>query len=539
MKKKFLGVIFVFIFPGYKMLALPVSNPGDSLSQINWIQLDPVDDSTAGISLIKAYQLLQGRPSMPVIVGVIDTGVDTTQEDLQGHIWTNKGEIPGNGIDDDGNGYADDIHGWNFQGGPDGDVVDDTYELTREYARLSKKYEDVPDGKSKEYKYWLKIKSDYEEADSEAVSEYNNYKDLVHDIPRYFSLVKNYLDVDTLRLEDLAGVKSEDSVVNEALSIVKRLVSYFGSNTSVNSIVGSITKNMDYFKYQAETGYNTNFDPRKIVGDNYNDPYQRYYGNNHCGYIPEGTHGTHVSGIIGAGRDNELGINGIADNVKVLAVRAVPNGDERDKDVANAIYYAVNNGARVINMSFGKDYSPDREAVEKAVKYAEKKGVLLIHAAGNDGKNIDSASNFPTKKYIKGKKEAWNIIEVGASSKNLDESLTAYFSNYGKERVDLFAPGVKVWSTMPDQKFKASSGTSMAAPVVTGVVALLMEYFPELSSREIRDIIVNSTWDYKGDVYRPGSKDKVKLNDLCSSGGVVNAYNAVKMALNAARIQNR
>jgi subtilisin family serine protease len=246
-----------------------------------------------------------------------------------------------------------------------------------------------------------------------------------------------------------------------------------------------------------------------------------------------------VAGIIGADRDNGLGVNGIADNVKILSVRAVPNGDERDKDVANAIYYAVNNGARVINMSFGKDYSPDREVVEKAIRYAGKKGVLLIHAAGNDGKNIDSLSNFPTKKYIKGKKEAWNMIEVGASSKNIDESLTAYFSNYGKGRVDLFAPGVKVWSTMPDQSFKALSGTSMAAPVVTGVAALLMEYFPQLSAREIRDIIVNSTWDYDGDVYRPGSKDKVKLNDLCSSGGVVNAYNAVKMAMNAIKIQSR
>jgi subtilisin family serine protease len=277
------------------------------------------------------------------------------------------------------------------------------------------------------------------------------------------------------------------------------------------------------------------------VQDRYSNVREKYYGNNECGDFSgdSGSHGTHVSGIIAADRQNEIGILGIADNVKIITVRTVPSGDERDKDVANAIYYAVNNGARVINMSFGKDYSPQRETVEKAIRYAMKKDVLIVHAAGNDAKNIDVEDNFPTKDYMKGDNEAWNMIEVGAASQSLSPMLAASFSNYGKGRVDLFAPGVKVWSTMPGDEYKAQSGTSMAAPVVAGVAALLMQYFPELNAKQVRDILLQSTWPYKGYVNIPGTKNEVLLDSLCATGGIVNAYQAVKMALNTSRIPAR
>jgi cell wall-associated protease len=541
MKRKFIYLLALSFISSPIVKAGDGNLKKDSLKQINWIHYDPSDDSVGGISLNKAYQLLKGRPSKTILVAIIDSGVDIDHEDLKDHVWTNEDEIPGNGIDDDHNGYVDDVHGWNFIGGRDGDITDDTYELTREYVRLSKIYKDKSDVKDKEFEYWEKIKSDYEEKAGKTMGEYENYKEMVHNVPRYFSLVKNYLDTDTLTSDKLDNVTSSDSVVEEALTLVSRMITYYGNNPSVKTLVKRMSQGLDYYENQVKYGYNPEYDSRSIVGDNYTKVDERNYGNNHCNTFSgdQGSHGTHVSGIIAADRNNNKGTIGIADNVKIMAIRTVPTGDERDKDVANAIYYAVNNGAKVINMSFGKDYSPHREAVEKAILAAQKKGVIIVHAAGNDGKDVDTEPNFPTKRPIKGKKEAWNMIEVGASSMNLNEKFTASFSNYGKERVDLFAPGVKVWSTMPNQEYKPSSGTSMAAPVVTGVTALLMEYFPELSSQKIKEILVKSTWKYDGDVYKPGTKEKVKLTDLSSSGGVVNAYEAVKMAMNTLKIPTR
>ncbi|MEO1655581.1 MAG: S8 family serine peptidase [Bacteroidota bacterium] len=287
----------------------------------------------------------------------------------------------------------------------------------------------------------------------------------------------------------------------------------------------------DYFENQLNYGLNPEFDPRDIVGDDYSNTQERNYGNNEV-IGPDATHGTHVSGIVGALRDNDLGMNGIAQDVKIMVLRTVPDGDERDKDVANAIRYAVDNGARIVNMSFGKDFSPEKSVVDEAVQYAEKKGVLLIHAAGNDGENIDEAPNYPTRFYLN-KKEASNWIEVGASSWGNDgATFVASFSNYGKRKVDIFAPGVDVYSTVPGQKYKNENGTSMAAPVVSGVAALLMSYFPELTYDKVKDIILKSARKYSQSVKKPGEDSvETSFEDLSSTGGVVNAYEAVNMAL--------
>jgi cell wall-associated protease len=310
-----------------------------------------------------------------------------------------------------------------------------------------------------------------------------------------------------------------------------------GKEISMNALLKELKEEYDYFGVIVNFGYNEEYDSRKIIGDDYADVFQKNYGNNDV----KGTddlHGTHVAGIIAADRTNNIGIKGIADNVRIMVVRAVPNGDERDKDIANAIRYAVDNGAKIVNMSFGKGFSPEKEAVDKAVKYAEEKGVLLIHASGNDSDDNDTEPNFPDR-YYKNGKEAKNWIEVGASSTGKDEHLIAPFSNYGKKTVDLFAPGVSIYSTVPGNQYQMEDGTSMACPVTVGVAALLMSYFPEFSMAEIREILLKSTRKFDNlKVEQPRKKVMVEFSQLSITGGIVNAYDAVKLAqsLRAARM---
>jgi len=539
MKKFFSRVCKYYLMVGLVFIACSLSanddlDKSDSVSVYHWIHLDPTDDQVAGAGIYKAYQLLEGRPSTSVLVAVIDSGFDLDHEDLNNRFWMNKDEIPENGIDDDKNGYVDDTFGWNFIGGSSENVVFDTYELTREYLRLKEKYKDVTEGRGDEYDYWLNVKENYEMGRTEAEIAMAKYHDILNNIPRYYDLLENYLDVDSLSYELISAINSEDSVIVEAASLIGKLIRYFGDYTSVNSLIEAMKKGYSHYEYELEYGFNTEFDPRSVVDDNYLDKRERYYGNNrvndYSGMM--GGHGTHVAGIIAAIRDNDIGAIGIADNVKIMALRTIPNGDERDKDVANAIYYAVNNGAKIINMSFGKSYSPDRQIVEKAIRYAEKKDVLIVHAAGNDAENKDLKINFPTRQFIKGRREASNMIEVAANTKNFNENLPAKFTNYGKSTVDLFAPGVFIYSTIPEDNYKASSGTSMASPVVAGVAALLRSYFPELTAREIKEVLLQSSVSYEGDVYLPGTKDKVPFSDLTLSGGIVNAYEAVRIAMN-------
>ncbi|MEJ0033561.1 MAG: S8 family serine peptidase [Bacteroidota bacterium] len=357
---------------------------------------------------------------------------------------------------------------------------------------------------------------------------YGQFSTLYLNFQKSVDTLKSVLKTDTLTLEKLAAYSPDDQVMMFAKGFVMQKMKNF-DDPSIAGALAAFKEAYDYFRVIVEYGYNENFDSRKIVGDHYSDVYEKGYGNNDV-TGPDALHGTHVAGIVAANRNNDIGIRGIANNVRIMSVRAVPNGDERDKDVANAIIYAVDNGASVINMSFGKSFSPEKEAVDKAVKYAEKKGVLLIHAAGNDSEDIDKENNFPTRAYIDGK-EAKNWVEIGASSFGTDAEFVASFSNYGKKGVDVFAPGVEIYSTVPDNHYEIEQGTSMAAPMVTGVAALLMSYFPDLSATEIKDIIRKSTRKFDGlEVNIPGSKKKAELSDLSNTGGLVNAYEAVKMA---------
>jgi subtilisin family serine protease len=294
--------------------------------------------------------------------------------------------------------------------------------------------------------------------------------------------------------------------------------------------LGELKEGVDHFKAAVEYGYNPHFNSRLIVGDDPNNPFEKNYGNNDV-EGGDAKHGTHVAGIIGANRKNEKGIKGIADNVEIIAIRVVPTtGDERDKDIANGILYAVDNGAQVINMSFGKDYSPNKDAVDKAVKYAEEKGVLLMHAAGNEAEDLDTSSQFPTR-YYKNKKAAKTWMEIGASAWGRDSTLVASFSNYGKKSVDLFAPGVEIYSTTPDNEYQDLQGTSMACPIASGVAALLWSYFPDLTAEQIKNILNQSSRKFDGlKVLKPGSADEVSLNELSLTGGMINTYEAVRLA---------
>jgi subtilisin family serine protease len=536
-KLKWIALILVFVLPVYRgMTQTGTVQIEEKGVPANWFLLDPETDFFQGVSAERVYTtLLNGKPSRTVIVAVIDSGVDIFHEDLKDVIWINAKEIPDNGMDDDKNGYVDDVYGWNFIGGKNGNVNEDTYELTREYVRLKPKYEQVDEKKigkkqQAEYAYWKEIKSKFDKRSKEATSQYNLYNSFYKNISFANDTLKKILNVDRLTAEMVDTLKPVSPVKAFAKNAMNVVFKNSGPDANPDEFLEELKEIVHYYEIQALYGYNEKFDSRNIVGDDYSNPYERGYGNNDV-KGPDADHGTHVAGIIAANRTNNLGIKGIADNVKIMSVRAVPNGDERDKDVANAIYYAVDNGAHIINMSFGKSYSPQKEAVDKAVRYAESKGVLLIHAAGNDSKNSDEDINYPSRFYKDGK-ECKTWIEVGASAWGADNSIVGSFSNYGKKTVDLFSPGVRIYSTVPENKYKDNDGTSMASPATAGVAAILMAYFPELSAMQVRDILRQSSRKFDNlKVATPGSDQEVLFKDLSITGGLVNAYEAVKLAM--------
>ncbi|SEA58460.1 Subtilase family protein [Chitinophaga terrae (ex Kim and Jung 2007)] len=507
----------------------------------NWHLLTYETDSVYGTSTEKAYkELLKGKKSTPVIVAVIDSGIDTLHEDLKPVLWTNPREIPGNGKDDDRNGYIDDIHGWNFLGGKDGSSVqEDSEEATREYFRIKEKYVN-PDSAltkdDKDYAIWQKVKNKVGgSSNTQEKMEYRSMSKVQENVNKCESILKNFLGKDNFTLGELDSIQTTNQDVLLARNFMTRLLkSAQDPDITFKDFKSEFDEYMKDLKRKAEAGETPpNANRERIVGDNLEDIKDNKYGNNDV-MGKFGFHGTHVSGIIAAVRNNGLGIEGVADNVKIMFVKAVPDGDERDKDVALAIRYAVDNGAQIINMSFGKPYSPHKDWVDDAVKYAESKGVLLVHAAGNDGNNNDSIPNFPNPNYLSGGK-ATNFITVGASSTGRGNDKVANFSNYGKNEVDLFAPGVQIYSTVPGgNSYRMASGTSMASPVVAGVAALVLSYYPELSAQQLKYVLEKSATplpDSVKMVTKPGTRDEeIDFAELSRTGGIVNAYEALKLA---------
>jgi cell wall-associated protease len=536
----------------------PQGNAAKTELPKGWHLMDKEQDGFEGISLNKAYEFVRERKvkSKQVIVAVIDSGIDTLHEDLKGVLWTNPKEIPGNGIDDDHNGYVDDIHGWNFIGGKDGtNVKDDSQEEARVYYKFKEKFEAKDFNPSSlkgedlyDYNMWVKAKKAIIGDDqAESAADLLILKRFLSTAIRSDSILQKEMNKQEYTGNELDSFEVTAPEAKKA----KAILLYMFKADKIMDItnkeyLSDFFEIVDRDEKKAEVKENAPQNYRHdIVKDNEDDFNDRYYGNNDI-MAGDPMHGTHVSGIIAAQRDNGKGMNGIADNVKIMMIRAVPNGDEHDKDIALAIRYAVDNGAKVVNMSFGKHLSPYKEWVDDAVKYAQSKGVLLVEAAGNDDANLDSTENFPNPVFKNSKATASNWITVGASSDPLAEpgfkSYTASFSNYGKNEVDVFAPGTKIYSTLPGgNKYGNLAGTSMAAPIVTGIAAFIMEYYPDLTPQEVKYCIVKSATPPPGKVKKPGTEDElVNLSDISISGGIVNAYEAIKLAstLNA-EIKNK
>lgn len=483
----------------------------------DWHRLDLDADGVAGVGSERAIrELLANRtPQRKVVVAVIDGGVDTAHTYLAPNLWKNPKEVAGNGRDDDGNGFADDVFGWNFLAQADGKVIRyDTFELTREYAACKGQPagRDLPKPTTR---MCDSLATAYQSKAREVNGTLAQIRGLSGTLEQASTMLKQAMGPSPLqraRVQDFAPTSAQ-------LEQAKRVWLQLDANGLTEA---ELSDALEAYESQSKYGLDTLFNPHSpgavsgttdVTG-------------------PDALHGTHVAGIIGAVRVASNAVQGIAPNVAIMAVRTVPDGDERDRDVARAIRYAVDNGAQVVNMSFGKAYSPNKASVDSAVKYAESKGVLLVHAAGNDGENNDVVPSFPTAVYTGGA-VASNWLEIGASSYKGVSSLVTSFSNYGKQRVDVFAPGEDILSTAPGGGTKRESGTSMAAPVVSGVAALLLSYFPSLTPMQVKDILLQSVRTFPNAlVAKPGDDgQKVPFAALSKTGGIIDAYAAVKLAL--------
>lgn len=518
---------------------------GTSMKELpkGWHMLDKEKDGVYGISIDKAYDFVKGKKSKTIIVAVIDSGIDTLHEDLKEVLWVNPKEIPGNGIDDDKNGYIDDVHGWNFLGGKDGtNVKEDSFEGARVYHSLKKKFEGrvidpakLEGEEKEEYTLWLKAKEKIEEGAGGGGADFIFLKKAYEECKKSNEVLKRAMIKDTFTGKDLEMFAPLTSEVTKARSILLYMMK--GNNSLEETNVAFMEGFGEYMASEEKKKEALDKAPKdyrgEIVKDNENDINDKFYGNNDV-MANTPMHGTHVSGIIAAKRKNGKGMDGIADNVRIMAIRAVPDGDEHDKDIALAIRYAVDNGAKVVNMSFGKGFSPQKKWVDEAVKYAESKGVILVHAAGNDAANVDTTENYPNPAYFSNSGRASNWISVGASSDPMAEgfkSYTASFSNYGQKEVDVFAPGTRIYSTVPGgNTYQNLQGTSMASPVVAGVAAFILSYYPELTPQQVKYAIEKSATPLPFKVKKPGTDEMVDMSELSRSGGVLNAYEAVKIA---------
>ncbi|WP_373943549.1 S8 family peptidase [Vibrio chagasii] len=499
-----------------RMMSSADSQRGD------WFNLSASYTRLQGVGSDVVYDYLMPplKPE-PVIVAVLDSGVDVEHEDLKNKLWTNKGEIPDNGIDDDGNGYIDDIHGWNFLGNSLGINVDqDTLEVTREYKKYLKLKENGHWIPRKKRKYYEGVESDYLSSLKDDQDVLNRVTTAIDQANEYKEEILQYVDQKDFSTNGLKTLLDNENA--SVVAAAQGLLNLFESWYSFEYLESRRSRYQDSLDFHLNLDLDTR---RDIVLDDINNPWEKGYGNNDV-KGPVGSHGTHVAGIIAAERGNFIGIDGVADHAQIMAVRMVPNGDERDKDIANAVRYAVDNGAKIINMSFGKSYSPRKYIVDHAFRYAAHKGVLIVHSAGNSRNDNDIKPSFPNRyaKHYRSKPiSTW--LDVGASAKYADQSLVASFSNFGQESVDVFAPGYRILSTTPGNTYGSKSGTSMAAPVVSGIAALVWSRYPDLTVKELKSLLMNESKAYPELlVKKPSSPtDLVPFTTLSISGSVVDA----------------
>lgn len=501
-----------------------------------WGGADLIADTIPGMSVDKAYtEIIKNQKGKRVIVAVIDSGVDIEHEDLQGSIWRNPNEIPNNGKDDDNNGYVDDIHGWNFLG----DAVKENMEYTRIYKRLRPKYENKPASSIStadraEYIYYQEAKAEYEKEYSETTQNINQYQQIKQQLVNAHAAVSSQLGTEDYTKEDLSALKTD----NQQLMQYKAMLQQIQDNVNENipEALAELDEAIEYYQDRLDSHFNMELDGRAIVGDDPYDINDTDYGNpNVMGPSSDKEdlkHGTHVAGIIAANRDNNIGIKGVANNVAIMTLRAVPDGDEYDKDIALAIRYAVDNGASIINTSFGKYFSPNPEWVEDAIRYAAENDVLIVNAAGNESTDLEVKRVYPNDQNPDNPEEfVDNFLTVGALNYEYGSGLVAGFSNYGIRNVDVFAPGTKIWSTTPNNEYEYLQGTSMAAPAVSGVAAIIRSFYPKLTAAQVKQVIMNSGLPVKARVRVGEEQSQVKdFAELSTSGKMVNLYNALILA---------
>lgn len=528
---------------GAAIVATPIQNidanplkiaPLDDAQLKNWPAMDLVKDTVPGMSVDKAYsEIIKNRKGETVIVAVIDSGVDIDHEDLKNVIWTNPGEIAGNGIDDDNNGFIDDMHGWNFLG----DIIEENMEYVRIIRKLKPKYEgksesSISAADRKEYALYKKAEAEYEKESSEIIANKARYEEIVSQLkPTHEAMVKKLGKADYTK-EDLAAIKNPSPQEQQQIAMLNQMLNFADS---VPEVLEELEGGMKYFNTRLDSNFNMTKDFRGVLGDNPDDLTDNVYGdNNVAGPDPKKEdvkHGTHVAGIIAAQRNNGIGMDGVANNVKILVVRSVSNGDEYDKDVALGIRYAVDNGAKVLNTSFGKYYSPHADWVYDAIKYAASKDVLIVNAAGNDGLDLDTVNVYPNDQIDNGSEMADSFLTVGALNYKYGGELVANFSNYGKTNVDVFAPGVKIWATTPLNTYEYLQGTSMAAPEVAGVAAMIRSYYPNLSAKQVKQILMDSGLSTNTKVILGDEASNTEsFTNISKSGKMVNMYNALIMA---------
>lgn len=522
-----ISTAFVFMGCGATtLISTPIANIDVTPTKIsdltdtekqNWGHLDLVTDTIPGMSLNKAYtEIIGAKKGAKITVAVLDSGIDLNHEDLDDVLWTNTGEKPGDGIDNDNNGYIDDIHGYNFLG--------DSYNEQLEVARIVKL-------KIGNEALQNKAKNEVETEYSSALQSKGQYEQFYQSVKNADeALTKEFKKTDYTQKEVYALAPSSEAM-QQHIGVALQAFSYA---EDLPAFMLLLEEGIVHFSDQVNYNYNVTFDGRKIVGDNPYDITDTKYGNgNPQNLSKDESHGTHVAGIIAAERNNGKGINGVANNVSIMSVRVVPNGDEYDKDIALGIRYAVDNGAKIINGSFGKSYSPNAEWVYEAIKYAAKKDVLFVHAAGNDGADLDDLNNpnFPNDQINNGPEIANNVITVGALNPKYGGELLADYSNYGKVNVDIFAPGTDIYSTYPNNTYEYSPGTSMAAPAVAGIAALVWSQYPNLKASEIKKVILESGLAPTTKVMVGGASGKTAtLQEISTTGKIANAYNALIMA---------
>ncbi len=499
-----------------------------------WSMMDLTRDTVPGMSVDRAYEeIVKNRKGKTVIVGVIDSGLDIDHEDLKNVLWVNKGEVAGNNIDDDNNGYVDDIHGWNFLG----DILGDQMESTRLVRRFRDKFEDkdvsqIAPEDMEDFELYQSARKDFDEKVAETANNKTRYSFMVAQIEPAHQAMTQKFGKEDYTVEDLNSIQNPTQEETQQIAMLSQMLSF---GDSIDSVLEELQNGIEYFDNRLKYHFNLEEDFREVLNDNPFDINDKYYGDNNVVSIDptkeNALHGTHVAGIIAAERNNGIGTDGVANNVRIMAVRAVPDGDEHDKDIALAIRYAVDNGATILNTSFGKYFSPNSEWVYEAIQYAASKDVLIVNAAGNDAFDLDTINVYPNDQWDNGSEIADSFITVGALNYEYGENMLARFTNYGKINVDVFAPGVQIYAPIPNDEYQKLNGTSMAAPNVAGVAAMIRSLYPKLTAPQVKKIILESGISPNIEVILGGNpENRDNFRNVSKSGKIVNMYNALIMA---------